>query len=84
MKRFSRAIVFLAAIVLTVSLVLSGCASDKDTLGTKNLTKEYFENNVLEPFTTYLQNKYPNIGMTKLMERIYQEATDKMKSIVFG
>ena len=46
--------------------------------------KEYFENNVLEPFTTYLQNKYPNIGMTKLMERIYQEATDKMKSIVFG
>ena len=46
MKRFSRAIVFLAAIVLTVSLVLSGCASDKDTLGTKNLTKEYFENNI--------------------------------------
>lgn len=48
------------------------------------LLKEYYENRKLKPFSSYLQDNYSDIGMTTFMEKYYQEASDKMMSILFG
>ena len=48
------------------------------------LLKEYYENRKLKPFSSYLQDNYSDIGMTAFMEKYYQEASDKMMSILFG
>ena len=52
----------------------------KDIFG---LLKEYYENEKLKPFSNYLLEKYPDIGMTSFMETVYQEASDKMKNMLF-
>lgn len=47
------------------------------------LLKEYYENEKLKPFNNYLLEKYPKIGMTSFMEILYQEASEKMKSMLY-
>jgi hypothetical protein len=43
-----------------------------------NLLKDYYEKIALEPFSTYLLEKHPEIGMTTFMEKCYEEATTEM------
>lgn len=47
------------------------------------LLKEYYENEKLKPFINYLLEKYPKIGMTSFMEMLYQEASEKMKDMLY-
>jgi len=49
-----------------------------------SLLKEYYEDERLKPFSNYLQEKRPNIGMTVFMEKLYQEATEQMKEMLFS
>ena len=48
------------------------------------LLKEYYENDKLKPFSTYLHDRYTDIGMTTFMEKCFKEASDTMKDILFG
>lgn len=48
------------------------------------LLKEYYEDDKLKPFSTYLHDRYTDIGMTAFMEKCFIEATDTMKEILFG
>lgn len=48
------------------------------------LLKSYFEKDTLAPFSNYLREKYPRIEMTSFMERCYNDAASKMKSLLFG
>ena len=48
-----------------------------------SLLKEYYENEKLKPFSNYLLAKYPKTGMTMFMETLYQEASEKMKDMLF-
>ncbi len=48
------------------------------------LLKEYYQNVKLKPFSTYLHDRYSDIGMTVFMERCFKEASDAMKEILFG
>lgn len=48
------------------------------------LLKEYYENDKLKPFSTYLHDRYTDIGMTTFMEKCFKEASDTMKEILFG
>lgn len=47
------------------------------------LLKEYYENEKLKPFSNYLRQKYPETKMTSFMELLYQEASEKMKDMLF-
>ena len=47
------------------------------------LLKEYYENEKLKPFSNYLGQKYPETKMTSFMESLYQEASEKMKDMLF-
>lgn len=47
------------------------------------LLKEYYDNVKLKPFSTYLHERYSDIGMTEFMEKCYKEASDAMKEILF-
>ena len=47
------------------------------------LLKEYYENEKLKPFSNYLLEKYPKTGMTSFMESLFQEASEKMKDMLF-
>ena len=47
-----------------------------------NLLREYFNEQLLEPFGNYVRNKFANIKMPTLIENIYKEASDKMRSIL--
>ncbi|MCH5191588.1 MAG: hypothetical protein J1F23_05425 [Oscillospiraceae bacterium] len=47
------------------------------------LLSDYYDNERLKPFSNYLQENYSKIGMTSFMENLYQEATDKMKDMIF-
>ncbi|MCC0645674.1 hypothetical protein KGF41_15545 [Clostridioides sp. ZZV14-6150] len=49
-----------------------------------SLLKEYFDSSKLKPFSTYIQDKYSDIGMTKFMKKYYKDASDKMKSLLFS
>ena len=46
------------------------------------LLREYFNDQSLEPFSNYVRNKFTDIMMTNLIQKIYKEATEKMKSIL--
>lgn len=48
------------------------------------ILREYFKNNKLKPFSSYVLEKYTDIGMTNFMEHCYKNASDKMKTILFG
>lgn len=48
------------------------------------LLKEYYENDKLKPFSTYLHDRYTDIGMTDFMEKCFKEASSTMKEILFG
>ncbi len=48
-----------------------------------SLLKEYYENEKLKPFSNYLLAKYPKTEMTMFMETLYQEASEKMKDMLF-
>lgn len=48
-----------------------------------DLLKEYYENEKLKPFSNYLRQKYPETKMTSFMESLYQEASEKMKDMLF-
>ena len=48
------------------------------------LLKEYYENDKLKPFSTYLHNSYSDIGMTDFMEKCFIHASNTMKEILFG
>ncbi len=48
------------------------------------LLKEYYENDKLKPFSTFLHDRFSDIGMTAFMERCFKEASDTMKEILFG
>lgn len=48
------------------------------------LLKDYYENEKLKPFSNFIQEKHSEIGMTIFMKKIYQEASNKMKEILFG
>ncbi len=47
------------------------------------ILNEYYNNMKLKLFSTYLLDRYSDIGMTNFMERYYKEASDVMKSILF-
>ena len=47
------------------------------------LATEYYENEKLKPFSNYLRQKYPETKMTSFMESLYQEASEKMKDMLF-
>ena len=47
------------------------------------LLKEYYGNEKLKPFSNYLLEKYPKTGMTSFMESLFQEASEKMKDMLF-
>ena len=47
------------------------------------LLREYYENEKLKPFSNHLLAKYPKTGMTMFMETLYQEASEKMKDMLF-
>lgn len=47
------------------------------------LLQEYYDNEKLKPFSNYLQEKFPEIGMTDFMEKLYQESSEKMKEMLF-
>lgn len=49
-----------------------------------SLLRGYYEKKELRPFGNYLQEKFPEIGMTAFMERLYQEASEKMKEMFFA
>lgn len=42
----------------------------------------YFSERILSPFSNYVRKKFPNIVMTKFMNKNYKAASDKMKSIL--
>ena len=46
------------------------------------LLREYFNDQSLEPFSNYVRKKFTDIMMTNLIQKIYKEATEKMKSIL--
>lgn len=48
-----------------------------------DLLKEYYENEKLKPFSNYLRQKYPETKMTSFMESLYQEASERMKDMLF-
>ena len=48
------------------------------------LLKEYYENDKLNPFSTFLHDRYSDIGMTVFMEKCFKEASDTMTEILFG
>lgn len=48
-----------------------------------DLLKDYYNNDKLKPFSNYLQEKYDKIDMTKFMRTLYQEATEKMRDMLF-
>jgi hypothetical protein len=47
------------------------------------LLKSYYENEKLKPFSNYVHEKYPEIGMTVFMKNLYREASEKMKEMLF-
>lgn len=47
------------------------------------ILRNYFSENVLSPFITYVNKIIPKIGKTKFMEKNYNDAIAKMKSISF-
>lgn len=47
------------------------------------ILREYFSEGVLSPFSNYVRERVPQIGMTKFMEKNYKAAADKMKSILW-
>lgn len=48
------------------------------------LLREYYENDKLKPFSTFLHDGFSDIGMTHFMEKCFIEASDTMKEILFG
>ena len=48
-----------------------------------DLLKKYYENEKLKPFSNYLRQKYPEAKMTSFMESLYQEASERMKDMLF-
>lgn len=48
-----------------------------------SLLKDYSENEKLKPFSNYLHEKYADIKMTTFMEKIYHEASEEMKGMLF-
>lgn len=48
------------------------------------LLKSYFEMNTLAPFSNYLLEQYPSIGMTSFMEKCYEDAANQMEALLFG
>lgn len=48
------------------------------------ILREYFDSATLEPFSNYIKSRVPDIDMTAFMKRTYEEATDKMKDILWG
>lgn len=47
-----------------------------------SILKEYYDTDKLKPFSTYIQEKYFDIGMTKFMEKCYKDASDKLKTLL--
>ena len=47
------------------------------------LLKEYFGNSALKPFSSFLQERYSDIGMTQFMDYLYREASETMKNMLF-
>lgn len=47
------------------------------------LLSDYYDNERLKPFSNYLQENYGEIGRTIFMEKLYQEATGRMKDLLF-
>lgn len=48
-----------------------------------SILREYFSRDILSPFSNYVRERVPEIGMTKFMGKNYKAATDKMKSILW-
>lgn len=48
------------------------------------LLREYYENDKLKPFSTFLHDRFSDIGMTHFMESCFKEASGTMKEILFG
>lgn len=48
------------------------------------LLKEYYDNEKLNPFCNFLQERYSGIQMTGFMEELYREASQNMKKMLFG
>ena len=44
--------------------------------------QEYFLERNLSPFSNYVMERFPNVNMTKFMEKNYKAATDKMKKML--
>ena len=49
-----------------------------------SILSDYFCNDSLKPFSSYIQDKHKDIDMTVFMERIFQEASKKMKEMLFS
>lgn len=47
------------------------------------ILREYFTESILEPFSNYVRNIVPDIGMSTFMQRTFAEATEKMKAILW-
>lgn len=48
------------------------------------LLKDYYEEDKLKPFSSYLLDRYPDLGRTVFMEKYYQKAISDMKQILFN
>ena len=46
------------------------------------LLKEYFEQDVLPPFSNYLRSKHPTIDMTAFMKKWYEQASREMSAFL--
>ena len=47
------------------------------------ILREYFTESILEPFSNYVRNIVPDIGMSTFTQRTFAEATEKMKAILW-
>lgn len=48
-----------------------------------SILSDYFCNDSLRPFSSFIQDSYEQIDMTIFMEKMYQEASAKMKEMLF-
>lgn len=47
------------------------------------LLKEYYDTERLKPFSNFIYEKYKDINMTTFMCKLYQEASEDMKKLLF-
>lgn len=47
------------------------------------LLNDYYENTQLKPFSTYLQEKYPEVGRTTFMEKLFKEKIKGIRELYF-